>query len=251
MATEAFERAQQTARNEGFVPSFVPGITDPLIGRVTSTVGARVGATDPGAVATPYGYYAEEEVVEDVTRGSFYAEFAALSQEEQEAYAEAMFAAGLGNGLGIENLEDIYQSWAIEGMLARAVSQAEKSAQIGRMDELPTFDQRFAGQEETSRADAMAYLEEMKPETRFIDRATLEDTAQSYFSNELGRKATESELKSFVAGIHAAQEKGETGQELGVGGRARRFALEADPERAAGMDYSQSARLAMTALGMK
>ena len=63
MATEAFERAQQTAMNEGYIPSFVPTTTDPLIGRVTSIVGARVGATDPGAVATPYGYYAEEEVV--------------------------------------------------------------------------------------------------------------------------------------------------------------------------------------------
>ena len=115
---------------------------------------------------------------------------------------------------------------------------------------MPTFDQRFAGQEETSLENALARFEEKKPKTRFIDRTTLEGTAQSYFQDELGRSATASELKSFVAGIHAAQAQGQAGQEIGIAGRAREFALEADPERAAGMDYSKAAGRAMKALGM-
>ena len=101
------------------------------------------------------------------------------------------------------------------------------------------------------RTSRKTFLEEKKPKTRFIDRATLEGTAQSYFQNELGRDASASELKSFVAGIHAAQKEGQSGQELGVAGRAREFALQADPERAAGMDYSRAAVLAMKELGMK
>ena len=251
MPTEAFVQAQQQSMNQGFVPMFSgPPIDDPLVGRVTSTVGRRTDASDPEGVATPYGYYAEEEVTQNVTLGSFYQEFAALDQAEQEAYAEVMFASGYGDGLGIESLEDIYQPWAIESMLGRALRDSQQSARIGRMDQLPTFEQRFAGQEETSREDALALLEEKKPKTRFIDRATLEGTAQSYFQNELGRDASASELKSFVAGIHAAQKEGQSGQELGVAGRAREFALQADPERAAGMDYSRAAGLAMKALGM-
>ena len=240
----AFEQRQQAAMNQGFVPSAAPMVNDnPVIGQVTSaeaTPGPFVpGGGPPGTMTTT-----------DVTLYGFYQEFADLEQSEQESYAEAMFTAGLGDGLGLDSIEDIYQPWAIQSMLNKAIDQSKRALAIGRTDYLPTFDQRFAGQEETSLENALARFEEKKPKTRFIDRTTLEGTAQSYFQDELGRSATASELKSFVAGIHAAQAQGQAGQEIGIAGRAREFALEADPERAAGMDYSKAAGRAMKALGM-
>lgn len=245
----AFEQAREASMRQGFVPSAAPmAIDDPVIGRQSVDITAedyRRAGVDPSDIGL-----LPTEMDMDVTLSGFYRQFADLEQSEQEAYAEVMFASGLGDNLGIESIEEIYEPWAIQSMLSSAIDQSKQAFAIGRMDQLPTFEQRFEGAEATSLEDALARLEEKKPRTRFIDRATLEGTAQAYFQDELGRDASASELKSFVAGIHAAQAQGQAGQELGVAGRAREFALQADPERAAGMDYSQAAGRAMKALGM-
>ncbi len=184
---------------------------------------------------------------ETVTQSSALREFAALDVDEQNSYAEAMFAAGLGDGLGIESIEEIYDPFNISYMLQRALGRAEESLKIGRQ-QLPS--ELYGGQEATSLRDALAMFDEKKPSVTLYDPATLRETAQKYFQDELGRDATVQELKSFTAGIHAAQNRGESGAALGIAARAREFARGADPDRAAGMSYSDAAGRAMKALGM-
>ena len=189
----------------------------------------------------------EAAVPEAVTQSGALREFADLDVDEQNSYAEAMFAAGLGDGLGIESIDEIYDPFNISYMLQRALGRAEESLKIGRQ-QLPS--ELYGGQEATSLRDALAMFDEKKPSVTLYDPATLRETAQKYFQDELGRDATMQELKSFTAGIHAAQSRGESGAALGIASRAREFARGADPDRAAGMNYSQAAGRAMKALGM-
>lgn len=184
---------------------------------------------------------------ETVTQSSALREFAALDVDEQNSYAEAMFAAGLGDGLGIESIDEIYDPFNISYMLTQALYRAEESMKIGRQ-QLPS--ELYGGQEATSLRDALAMFDEKKPSVTLYDPATLRETAQKYFQDELGRNATVQELRSFTAGIHAAQNRGESGAALGIASRAREFARGADPDRAAGMSYSDAAGRAMKALGM-
>jgi len=184
---------------------------------------------------------------EAVTQSEALREFADLDVDEQNSYAEAMFAAGLGDGLDIETIDEIYDPFNISYMLQRALGRAEESLKIGRQ-QLPS--ELYGGQEATSLRDALAMFDEKKPSVTLYDPATLRETAQTYFQDELGRDATMQELKSFTAGIHAAQNRGDKGAALGIASRAREFAREADPDRAAGMNYSQAAGRAMKALGM-
>ena len=174
-------------------------------------------------------------------------EFADLDVDEQNSYAEAMFVDGLGDGLGIETIEDIYDPYNIAIMVGEALRRAEASMKIGRQ-QLPS--ELYGGQQAASLRDALAMFDEKKPSVTLYDPATLRETAQKYFQDELGRDATMQELKSFTAGIHAAQSRGESGAALGIASRAREFARGADPDRAAGMNYSKAAGLAMKALGM-
>ena len=189
----------------------------------------------------------EAAVPEAVTQSGALREFADLDVDEQNSYAEAMFAAGLGDGLGIETIDEIYDPFNISYMLQRALGRAEESLKIGRQ-QLPS--ELYGGQQATSLRDALAMFDEKKPSVTLYDPATLRETAQKYFQDELGRDATMQELKSFTAGIHAAQSRGESGAALGIASRAREFARGADPDRAAGMNYSQAAGRAMKALGM-
>ena len=184
---------------------------------------------------------------EAVTQSGALREFANLDVDEQNSYAEAMFAAGLGDGLGIESIDEIYDPYNISYMLQRALGRAEESLKIGRQ-QLPS--EMYGGQGATSLRDALAMFDEKKPSVTLYDPATLRETAQTYFQDELGRNATMQELKSFTAGIHAAQNRGDSGAALGIASRAREFARGADPDRAAGMNYSQAAGRAMKALGM-
>lgn len=189
----------------------------------------------------------EAAVPEAVTQSGALREFADLDVDEQNSYAEAMFVDGLGDGLGIETIEDIYDPYNIAIMVGEALRRAEASMKIGRQ-QLPS--ELYGGQQATSLRDALAMFDEKKPSVTLYDPATLRETAQKYFQDELGRDATMQELKSFTAGIHAAQSRGESGAALGIASRAREFARGADPDRAAGMNYSQAAGRAMKALGM-
>jgi len=240
--TTAFAAATSKMQADGSLIMPTMAEADPIIGYNDSEA-RRAKASDPGAVETPYGYFQQTQV--PVTVSQALQEFAALEVDEQNSYAEAMFAAGLGDGLGITAISEIYDPFNISYMLQRALGRAEESLKIGRQ-QMPS--ELYGGQEATSLQDALAVFEEKKP--TLYDPATLAETAQAYFQDELGRDATEQELKSFTAGIHAAQNRGDQGVALGIKGRARQFALEADPDRAAGMDYAAAAGRAMTALGM-
>ena len=212
---------------------------DPIIGYQDVEVDPDLGVGRPRRF--------EATIPEPVTQSSALREFAALDVDEQNSYAEAMFAAGLGDGLGIESIDEIYDPFNISYMLQRALGRAEESMKIGRQ-QLPS--ELYGGQEATSLRDALAVFDEKKPSVNLYDPATLRETAQRYFQDELGRDATVQELKSFTAGIHAAQNRGESGAALGIAARAREFARRADPDRAAGMRYSDAAGRAMKALGM-
>ena len=215
---------------------------DPIIGY------QEVQGDDPDlGVGGPRRFEAAAPEPEAITQSGALREFAALDVDEQNSYAEAMFAAGLGDGLGIESIDEIYDPFNISYMLQRALGRAEESLKIGRQ-QLPS--ELYGGQEATSLRDALAMFDEKKPSVTLYDPATLRETAQKYFQDELGRDATMQELKSFTAGIHAAQSRGESGAALGIASRAREFARGADPDRAAGMNYSQAAGRAMKALGM-
>lgn len=238
-ATNDFAAMQTNATASGFVPGWVPETAnDPV-----------VGIREREVFEGPPMYGATRTYEDRIRQSDYYAEFAALEQEEQEAYAEAMFAAGWGKGLEIETIEDIYQPYVIQGMLETGLERAAESMLIGRSD-LPDFEQALAGAEETSLDDALSKLDGELPEVRYMDRAGLEETADAYFNRYLGRKGTSAELSSFVAGIHAAQKSGLKGAEIAVGGRALEFARGADPRRAEGMEYSRAASSAMKALGM-
>lgn len=238
-ATNDFAAMQTNATASGFVPGFVPETrNDPV-----------VGIREREVFEGPPMYGATRTYEDPVKQSDYYAEFAALEQEEQEAYAEAMFAAGWGKQFDIETIEDIYQPYVIQGMLEVGLRRAADSMLVGR-SELPDFEQALAGAEETSLEDALAKLDGEKPEIRYMDRAGLQETADAYFNRYLGRKGTSAELSSFVAGIHAAQKAGLKGAEIDVGGRALEFARGADPRRAEGMEYSRAASSAMKALGM-
>lgn len=238
-ATNDFAAMQTNATASGFVPGFVPETrNDPV-----------VGIREREVFEGPPMYGATRTYEDRVKQSDYYAEFAALEQEEQEAYAEAMFAAGWAGNLEVETIDEIYQPYVIQGMLETGLERAANSMLIGRSD-LPDWEQALAGAEETSLQDALAKLDGEKPEIRYMDRAGLEETADAYFNRYLGRKGTSAELSSFVAGIHAAQKAGLKGAEIDVGGRALEFARGADPRRAEGMEYSRAASSAMKALGM-
>ena len=238
-ATNDFAAMQTNATASGFVPGWVPETRDDPV----------VGIREREVFEGPPMYGATRTYEDRIRQSDYYAEFAALEQEEQEAYAEAMFAAGWGEGFDIETIDEIYQPYVIQGMLETGLRRAADSMLVGR-SELPDFEQALAGAEETSLEDALAKLDGEKPEIRYMDRAGLEETADAYFNRYLGRKGTSAELSSFVAGIHAAQKAGLKGAEIDVGGRALEFARAADPRRAEGMEYSRAASSAMKALGM-
>ena len=199
---------------------------------------------------------------ETITASDALKDFADLSVDEQNSYAEAMFVDGLGNGLGIETVQDMHEPTNIYIMLERALTDAQQAFAIGR-EMLPSdvyggqstignpAQQRSTGQSQRfSLRNALEALDEKKPSITLYDPATLSQTAQTYFQDVLGRDATEAELRSFTAGIHAAQKRGDKGAALGISGRAREFALEADPERARGISLAETASRAMKALGM-
>jgi hypothetical protein len=232
---------------------------------------ARLAAEDPELalvlLAQRQAAQAEEDRVISqtetgiVTASDAFEDFANLSVEQQNSYAEAMFVNGLGDGLGIETVEDIHEPINIYVMLERALIEAEQAFAIGRemlprdlyggQGALSPIEQKVTGQtQRPSLRNALEKLDEKKPSIDLYDPATLTQTAQSYFQDVLGRDATEAELRSFTAGIHAAQKRGEKGAALGVSGRAREFALQSDPERARGISLARTTSRAMKALGM-
>jgi len=238
-ATNDYGAMKTNAESAGFVPGWVPETRDDPV----------VGIREREVFEGPPMYGATRTYEDRIRKSDYYAEFAALEQEEQEAYAEAMFAAGWAGNLEVETIDEIYQPYVIQAMLETGLERAQDSMRIGRSD-LPDWEQALAGAEETSLEDALAKLDGEKPEIRYMDRAGLEETADAYFNRYLGRKGTSAELSSFVAGIHAAQKAGLKGAEIDVGGRALEFARGADPRRAEGMEYSRAASSAMKALGM-
>ena len=251
--TPAFKEQEAVSLNEGMgmqgilqMMASSQGRSDPIIGQEDVLRGNVSRGDDPSDRFIDN----TTKPPASITASSFIEEFATLDIEEQEAYAEAMFAAGYGDNLAIEGLDDIYDPYFISQMLTNGITRAKESFKIGRQN-LPNYEGALSEFEDVSLDDVLSKLGERKPEVRYIDKLKLKDTAQAYFNNELGRQADGAELKSFIAGIHAAQKEGMSGQELDVGSRAREFARQADPTRAQGMEYSNAAALAMSALGMK
>ena len=162
-ATNNYSQLLNTVTSEGFVPTFEapPEKNDPIVGLRERLEGDMYGNTRT--------YEAP------IKRSEYYAEFAALDQEEQEAYAEAMFAAGWAGNLEVETIDEIYQPYVIQGMLETGLRRAANSMLIGRSD-LPDWEQALAGAEETSLQDALAKLDGVKPQIRYMDRAGLEET---------------------------------------------------------------------------
>ena len=192
-----------------------------------------------------------EPEIEEITQSAYIQEFAAMEQAEQESYALAMYLEGWGDNFGLESIDDIYEPYVIQGMLEIGLARAADSALIGRRDQLPSFDQGLSDQADPTIESVLAKLDENKPNVRYMDRAGLELSADTYFQRTLGRSAKAEELNSFVSGIYAAQSSGLSGQEINVAGRAVEAAKAADPKRASGMEYSNAAALAMSALGMR
>tara|TARA_R110000823_G_scaffold76815_2_gene175438 strand:+ start:4647 stop:5453 length:807 start_codon:yes stop_codon:yes gene_type:complete len=183
-----------------------------------------------------------------ILQSEYINEFAAMGQTEQESYALAMYLEGWGDRFGIESIDDIYEPYVIQGMLEIGLGRAADSALIGRRDQLPSFDQGLADQANPTVSDVLAKLNSDKPEVRYMDRAGLELSADTYFQRTLGRDAKAEELNSFVSGIYAAQASGLSGQEINVAGRAAQAAEAADPRRAEGIQYSQAAARVMNSL---
>ena len=86
------------------------------------------------------------------------------------------------------------------------------------------------------------------PKINYIDPATLRSLADQQFRSKVGRKASASELASFVQGIHAAQKSGLTGASLDPVARAGEFATESDKWGASAVKKANAGRTISQAL---
>ena len=214
MTTE-FEQRQQAAIASGMVPTGV-GAVDPVIGMRPGTGPLeRVAGGTPGASETPYGYFAPTDA--PVTMSQIVEEYMGLSVEEQERLAQALFTEGLMNGLAITAIDEIYDPYHVAWALGKAMTEA-------------------AG-------DLME-----KYAVSYLDRATLNNLYTTAYRTEVGRTPSEGQLQSFVAGIHAAQDAGQTISLTNVSAQARESARGLNPERVQVMRENKAAQSIMRAL---
>ena len=247
MTTE-FEQRQQAAIASGMVPTGV-GAVDPVIGMRPGTGPLeRVAGGTPGASETPYGYFAPTAA--PVTNTQIVEEYMGLSVEEQERLAQALFTDGLMKGLGIAAIDDIYDPYNVAVGMQKALMQAETAFSLGtaREDEmLPTLEERFSGFTDEAFNEAAADLVE-KYAVSYLDRATLNNLYTTAYRTEVGRTPSEAQLQSFAAGIHAAQDAGQTISLTNVSARAAETARDLNPERVQVMRENKAAQSIMRAL---
>jgi len=246
MTTE-FQQRQQAAIASGMVPMEM-GYNDPVLGsRPTGPLGRVPGGTE-GASETPYGYFAPTD--EAVTQSQIVEEYLGLSVEEQQRLAQALFTEDLMKGLGIQEIDQIYDPYNVAYAMNRAIQQAELSFSLGTaegQEMLPTLEGRFAGFSDEAFNEAAARLVD-KYSVSYLDKATLNNLYTKAYRTEVGRTPSAAQLQSFVAGIHAAQDAGQTVSLTDVSARAVQTARDLNPGRVQVMRENKAAQSIMRAL---
>ena len=167
--TTAFKEQEAVSLNEGMgmqgilqMMASSQGRSDPIIGQEDVLRGNISRGDDPSDRFIDN----TTKPPSSITASSFIEEFATLDIEEQEAYAEAMFAAGYGDNLAIEDLDDIYDPYFISQMLTNGITRAKESFKIGRQN-LPDYEGALSEFEDVSLEDVLSKLEERKQAETF------------------------------------------------------------------------------------
>ena len=153
-------------------------------------------------------------------------------------------------GLGIAAIDDIYDPYNVAVGMQKALMQAETAFSLGTAREaemLPTLEDRISGFTDEAFNEAAADLVE-KYAVSYLDRATLNNLYTTAYRTEVGRTPSEAQLQSFAAGIHAAQDAGQTISLTNVSARAAETARDLNPERVQVMRENKAAQSIMRAL---
>ena len=146
---------------------------------------------------------------EYVRQGDIYAEYKALSDEDKERLALALFLGdedapnGFMSHLLIESIDDIYRPANVAAAMQLAIDQAALAWEKGTVEEeelIPTVTERFAGctDEDVNRAD------------KFTSKAELEAKFKTAYGQATGRTPSQNVIEAFIKGIHSREEAGET-----------------------------------------
>jgi hypothetical protein len=240
MTTE-FDQRFNTAQAGGMNAAFVGGVGgEAIMGRRPPS---REGLEEEGSLFRfgPGAAVGRSQIIE---------EYMGLSVEEQERLAQALFTEGLMGALGITAIDEIYDPYNVAIALGKAMTQSEIAFEMGTArgaEMLPTLEERFSGFTDEAFNEAAGDLME-KYAVSYLDRATLNNLYTTAYRTEVGRTPSEGQLQSFVAGIHAAQDAGQTISLTNVSAQARESARGLNPERVQVMRENKAAQSIMRAL---
>jgi hypothetical protein len=194
-------------------------------------------ATDPayrGSISDPIlqGTYQKY-----VRQGDIFEEYKALSQEEKERLALALFLGdedapeGFMSNLLIESIDDIYRPHNVALAMQLAIDQAATAYRAGTVEEeelIPTLRDRFTGftDEDVNRAAERILA---RSADKLTSKAELEAKFKAVYGRETGRTPSQKVIQAFVKGIHSREEEGETVDPYEVAALATETAEEVSP----------------------
>jgi|TARA_R110001599_G_scaffold97037_1_gene250371 hypothetical protein len=155
---------------------------------------------------------------EYVRQGDIYAEYKALSDEDKERLALALFLGdedapnGFMSHLLIESIDDIYRPANVAAAMQLAIDQAALAWEKGTVEEeelIPTVTERFAGftDEDVNRAAEKILA---RNADKFTSKAELEAKFKTAYGQATGRTPSQNVIEAFIKGIHSREEAGET-----------------------------------------
>jgi len=155
---------------------------------------------------------------EYVRQGDIYAEYKALSDEDKERLALALFLGdedqpnGFMTHLLIESIDDIYRPANVAAAMQLAIDQAALAWETGTVAEeelIPTVTERFAGftDEDVNRAAEKILA---RNADKFTSKAELEAKFKTAYGQATGRVPSQNVIEAFIKGIHSREEAGET-----------------------------------------
>ena len=155
---------------------------------------------------------------EYVRQGDIYAEYKALSDEDKERLALALFLGdedapnGFMSHLLIESIDDIYRPLNVAAAMQLAIDDAAEAYRTGTVEEeelIPTVAERFAGftDEDVNRAAEKILA---RNADKFTSKAELEAKFKTAYGQATGRVPSQNVIEAFIKGIHSREEAGET-----------------------------------------
>ena len=175
---------------------------------------------------------------EYVRQGDIFAEYKALSDEDKERLALALFLGdedapkGFMSHLLIESIDDIYRPANVAAAMQLAIDQAAEAYRAGTVEEeelIPTVTERFAGftDEDVNRAAEKILA---RNADKFTSKAELEAKFKTAYGQATGRTPSQNVIEAFIKGIHSREEAGETVDPYEMAALATETAEEVAPE---------------------